>query len=139
MLSEITIIGNLGAKPELRYTPNGTAVANVGVASNRKWKNGAGEEQAETIWHRVTFWNKLAEVVAEYLDTGSKVFIKGRLKPDPETGGPRVWQRKDGSWGASYEVTAQTVKFLDSRPANTGPTPRAADGPPDLVADDIPF
>lgn len=142
MFSKITIIGNLGQDPALRFTPHGIAVVSVGVAANRKWKDSEGNEQKETTWHRVTFWRKTAEVVAEFLKKGSKVFIEGRLVPDPATGGPRVFQRKDGTYGAAFEVTALTVKFLGTGNGDStgnGPVPTDDQLPPDIADDEVPF
>jgi single-strand DNA-binding protein len=112
MYQKITLVGNLGRDPELRYTPEGTPVASFSVATNRKWTNGDGSQSEETVWFRVTAWRRMAEVVNQYLSKGRQVFVEGRLRPDHETGGPRVYERNDGSHGASFEVTALTVKFL---------------------------
>ncbi len=115
MFHEIIIVGNLGRDPELRYTPTGQAVTTMSVATNRQYTNSNGEQVKETIWFRVTVWGKQAETVNQYLRRGSKVLVTGRLNPDPATGGPRIWTRQDGTPGASFEVTAQTVRFLSSR------------------------
>ena len=112
MFQELTIIGNLGQDPEMRYTPDGQAVANLSVATNNKYKRSNGEVVNETTWFRVTAWGPIAEVVSKYLKKGRQVMVKGRLNPDKETGGPRVYQKSDGTSGASYEVTAQRVVFL---------------------------
>ena len=110
MHQEVELIGNLGRDPEMRYLADGTPVTTLSVATNRKWDGGE-----ETVWWRVTCWRKLAEVVAQYLSKGRQVFIKGRMTPDKATGGPKVFQKKDGTWGASYEVTADKVTFLGGR------------------------
>ncbi|MCD6345401.1 MAG: single-stranded DNA-binding protein [Anaerolineae bacterium] len=96
----------------MRYTPDGTPVTTLSVATNRKWTNQDGTPGEETTWFRVTAWRKTAEAAAKYLKKGRQVLIEGRLKPDPQTGGPKIWQRRDGTSGASYEVTASTVRFL---------------------------
>jgi len=114
MYSKLTIIGNVGKQPELRYTPEGKAVCQFSVASNRTYGG-----KKETTWYRITVWDKTAEACNKFLSAGSKVFVEGRLTPDPETGNPKVYQRKDGTWGASFEVTASVVQFLDSKDANT--------------------
>jgi single-strand DNA-binding protein len=114
------IIGNLGQDPEMRYTPSGSAVTNFSLATNRKWKNEDGSTGEETVWFRVAAWGRLAEVCNEYLSKGRQVYIEGRLKPDSETGGPRVYERNDGTHGASFEVTAQTVEFLGSAGQGSG-------------------
>jgi single-strand DNA-binding protein len=115
MYHTIILVGNLGRDPEMRYTPSGQAVTNLNVASNRKYTTSDGNQVEETIWFRVSTWGKVAENCNQYLKKGSKVLIEGRLNPDPDTGSPRVFTRQDGSSGASFEVTAQTVKFLSSR------------------------
>ena len=126
MFQEITLVGNLGSDPEMRYTPDGTPVTNFSVATNRKWKDGNGTKKEETVWFRVVAWRKLAENCAEYLSKGRQVFVKGRLTPDPETGGPKVWTGKDGNARASFEVTAQTVQFLGGRGDAAPPQKKAA-------------
>jgi single-strand DNA-binding protein len=113
-MQKIIIIGNLGADPSMRYAPNGKAVTNMSVAETRKYTGSDGEKVQETTWFRVTVWDKRAEVCNQYLSKGSKVYIEGRLKPDPKTGGPRVYQGQNGP-GASFEITADAVEFLSSR------------------------
>jgi len=108
----IIILGNLSKDPEMRYTPSGQAVTSFSVASNREYTSGNGEKHKETIWFRVSTWGNLAEICNKYLKSGSKVYIEGRLTPDKSTGGPRVWSKQDGTAGASFEVNAQTVRFL---------------------------
>ncbi len=115
MFHEIIIVGNLGRDPEMRYTPTGQAVTNLSVATNRQYTTSNGEQVKETIWFRVSVWGKQAEACNQYLRRGSKVLVTGRLNPDPNTGGPRIWTRQDGTAGASFEITAQTVRFLSSR------------------------
>jgi single-strand DNA-binding protein len=111
---KIVIVGNLGSDPELRYTGEGTAVVNFSVATNRRWSNSDGSQGEETVWFRVSAWRRLAEVCAEYLSKGRQVMVEGRMKPDPETGGPRVWEGQDGTPRASFEITASQVTFLQS-------------------------
>lgn len=143
MLQKVTIIGNLGSDPELKYLPDGTPVANFSVATNRKWKNTDGSIGEETVWFRVAAWRRLAEVCNEYLSKGRQVYIEGRLTPDKATGGPRVFQRNDGAYGASFEITATEVKFLGQRSDNaspgTGAPGVASAGAPAVNDDDIPF
>jgi single-strand DNA-binding protein len=119
MYHTITVVGNLGRDPEMRYSPDGKPVTNLSVATNRKWTNADGTPGEETLWFRVSAWGKLAEVCNEYLSKGRQVLVEGRLRPDPETGGPRIWTRQDGTSGASYEIVARTVRFLGS-PDNGG-------------------
>ena len=115
MYQKIIIVGNLGRDPEMRYTPQGTPVTNFSVATNRKWTNADGTPGEETIWFRVSAWGRTAETCNQYLSKGRQVLVEGQLKPDPATGGPRVWTRQEGTAGASYEVRAFTVKFLGGR------------------------
>ena len=112
MWQKVMVIGNLGKDPELRYTPNGTAVTNFSVATNRKWTNADGTPGEETVWFRVTAWSKLGENCNKYLSKGRQVFVEGTLIPDPATGAPKVWTRTDGSAGASFEIRADRVQFL---------------------------
>lgn len=114
MYHTIIIVGNLGRDPEMRFTPGGQQVTNFSVATSRKYTASDGTQVNETIWFRVTTWGKLAETCNNYLKKGRKVLVEGRLNPDPNTGGPRIWEGKDGP-RASYEVTAGTVRFLSSR------------------------
>ncbi len=114
MFHTVILVGNLGREPEMRYTPEGQSVTNFSVASNRQYTNSAGEQIKETVWFRIAVWGKQAETCNQYLRKGSRVLIEGRLNPDPETGGPRIWEG-NGRHGASYEVTAHTVRFLSTR------------------------
>jgi single-strand DNA-binding protein len=115
MYQKLVITGNLGQDPEMRYMPDGQPVANFSVACNRKWTNqDTGEQQEETTWYRVSVWGRQAEACNEYLEKGRQVLVEGRLRPDPNTGGPRLWTRQDGSVGASYEMVANQVQFLGS-------------------------
>jgi single-strand DNA-binding protein len=115
MYQKVIIVGNLGRDPEMRYTPQGKPVTNFSVATNRRWTNADGTPGEETIWFRVSTWGRTAEVCNQYLSKGQQVLIEGRLRPDPETGGPRVWTGNDGIARASFEITAFTVKFLGRR------------------------
>jgi single-strand DNA-binding protein len=108
-------VGNLGRDPEMRYTPSGQAVTDFPVAVNDNYTSSSGEKVKRTIWIRVSAWGKQAETCNQYLKKGRKVLVEGRLVSDPNTGGPRIWERNDGSKTASFEVSAQTVRFLSSR------------------------
>jgi single-strand DNA-binding protein len=110
----VILIGNLGRDPEMRYTPSGQPVTSFSVASNRSYTGSDGQKVDETIWFRVTAWGKQAETCNQYLRKGSKVLVEGRLVPD-KNGGPRIWTKQDGTSGASFEVTASTVRFLSTR------------------------
>jgi single-strand DNA-binding protein len=141
MYHTIIIVGNLGKDPEMRYTPSGQAVTSFSVATNRKYTSSNGEQVNETIWFRVSAWGKTAEICNQYLKKGSKVLVEGRLTPDKNTGGPRIWQKQDGTSGASFEVTAGTVRFLTSRGDGDSGGGMPGDGG-DFSApaeDDIPF
>ena len=128
MYQKLILIGNLGRDPEMRYTPDGKAVTTFSVATSRKFN-----DKEETTWFRVSVWGKQAESCNQYLTKGSKVLVEGRLRPDSVTGAPQVFQKKDGSWGSSFEVYADTVRFLSARGEGN---PEASDTVDD---DDIPF
>jgi len=115
MYQSLTIVGNVGKDPEMRYTPSGQAVTSFNVATNRQYTTGNGEQVKETIWFRVSAWGRQAETCNQYLRKGSKVLVEGRLTVDAATGGPRVWTDNSGNPRASFEVTANTVRFLSSR------------------------
>ncbi len=142
MYQQIIIVGNLGKDPEMRYTPSGTPVTSLSVATNRKYTGSDGQVVKETTWFRVSVFGKSAETCAQYLKKGSAVLVEGRLTPDKNSGGPRVYQRPDGTNGATYEVFANTVRFLSSRAeGGPGPTP-VAGGEEEIPAggeDEIPF
>lgn len=140
MYQKVIIVGNLGRDPEMRYTSDGTAVTNFSVATNRKWTNADGSPGEETTWFRVTAWRRMAEVCNQYLQKGRQVLIEGQLKPDPATGGPRVWTGNDGIARAQYEVTALAVKFLGGRgEMPVGEAPSRIEEPPVEPEEEIPF
>lgn len=135
MYQTIIIVGNLGRDPEMRYTPGGQAVTSFSVATNRQYTGSDGQQVKETIWFRISAWGKLAETCNTYLKKGSKVLVEGRLTADPATGGPRLWTGQDGSTRASFEVSANTVRFLSGREEAPGDYPSSA-----IAEDeDIPF
>jgi len=137
---KITIAGNLGRDPEMRFLPSGQAVTNINVATNRVYNDSNGQKITETIWFRVSVWGSMGEAVNQYLKKGSKVLVDGRLNVDPETGGPRVFTRNDGTTGASYEITAQNVIFLSSRSEDQSYQSSEGGGFSEQVdEDDIPF
>ena len=108
-VNKVLIIGNCGKDPELRYLPNGDAVANITLATTETWNDKAtGEKKDATEWHRVTFFRKLAEIVGQYLKKGSQVYIEGSLKT-------RKWQDKDGQDRYTTEIVADTMKMLGSK------------------------
>ena len=110
---KIVVVGNLGQDPELRYTPQtSAAVCSFSVAYNEKFKASNGDLVEHKAWFRVSAWGKIAESCNQYLKKGSLVVVEGTLISDDETGGPRLWKKKDGSPGASFEIKAQNVRFL---------------------------
>ena len=113
MLNKVTLIGRLGADPEIRYMPSGGAVANLSLATNLNWKDKkTGEKKESTEWHRVVFFDRLAEIAGEYLKKGSLVYVEGRLKT-------RKWQDQGGHDRYSTEIIATEMKMLDSRSGGT--------------------
>ena len=141
MYQKITIAGNLGGDPEMRYMADGTAVTNFSVATNRRWTDSrTGQPQEETIWFRVSAWGKRAEVANQYLSKGQRVLVEGRLRPDPQTGAPRLWTRQDGTVAASYEITADNVVFLSAKGESSSYDGEDSyDAAPAQEEDDIPF
>lgn len=141
MYQKIIIAGNLGRDPEMRYLPDGTAVTNFSMATNRRWTDrNTGQPVDETIWFRVSVWGRQAETANQYLSRGRPVLVEGSLIPDRNTGGPRLFTRQDGTVGASFEVRADTVRFLGGR--EEGPSyeeGESYDEAPAQEEDDIPF
>jgi single-strand DNA-binding protein len=124
----------------MRYLPSGQAVTDMSVATNRVYTDSNGQKVTETTWFRVSVWGGMAETVNQYLRKGSKVLVEGYLRPDPDTGGPRVWTRNDGTPAASFEMTAQNVTFLSSRSEDQAIQDRSGGGGMEAVdEDDIPF
>ena len=108
-VNKVILIGNLGADPETRFMPSGGAVTNVNVATTEAWKDrNSGQMQERTEWHRVVFFNKLAEIAGEYLKKGGKVYIEGSLRT-------RKWQGQDGQDRYTTEIVASEMQMLDSR------------------------
>jgi single-strand DNA-binding protein len=152
-VNRVTLIGHLGADPEVRYTPSGAPVASFRIATSENWTDKEGQKQTRTEWHRIVVWNKLAELCGEYLSKGRQVYLEGRLQT-------RQWDDRDGNKRYTTEIVAREVVFLGSRgdgapaarrteegapastAANTGSG--AADtgfdyGPPPMGDDDVPF
>lgn len=143
-VNKVILIGNLGRDPEIRYTPNGLAVANVTLATSEAWKDKqSGEMQERTEWHRVVFYQRLAEIAGEYLRKGSKIYVEGKIRTNK-------WQDKTtGQDRYTTEIVADSMQMLDSK----GPGGSMGDMPaeksaasmatPDTAAagfdDDIPF
>ncbi len=147
-LNKAMLIGNLGADPEVRYTQNNTAVATLSVATSERFKDGSGEMQERTEWHRVVAWGKLAEICQNYLKKGAKVYFEGPIQT-------RSWEDKDGQKRYTTEIKALNMVMLDSKsdgmnqgaPAgggNKAQTSNASassfnDGDMDNIDDDLPF
>ncbi len=107
-LNKVTLIGNLTRDPELRYTPQGTAVCTFGLATNRQWTTESGEKREEADFHRIVSWNKLAELCAQLLTKGRKTYVEGRLQT-------RNWTAKDGTQRTTTEIVLSNMIILDSR------------------------
>ena len=123
-INKVILIGNLGKDPEVRYTPNGAAICNIGIATTRSWKDKtSGEKVEETEWHRVVFYDRLAEIAGEYLKKGRPVYVEGRLKT-------RKWQDKEGVEKYTTEIVADNMQLLGGRDGegSGGGGSRAASG-----------
>ena len=148
-VNKAVIVGNLGQDPDVRYATNGNAVVNLNVATNETWKNReTGEAQQRTEWHRIVFFNRLAEIAGEYLRKGSQVYVEGRLQT-------RKWQGQDGQDRYTTEVVASEMQMLGGRGEGGGaPSQGASSGgfrdrpqqqqsepesAPEFQDDDIPF
>lgn len=148
-VNKVILIGNLGADPEVRVTPNGQTIVNLSLATSAKWRDKqTGENQERTEWHRVVCFSKLAEIARDYLRKGGKVYVEGSLQT-------RKWQDKTGQDRYTTEIIANELEMLDSRGgANTAPTSNfttntaASSAPAEMSAlkesenhfeDDIPF
>ena len=113
-INKVILIGNMGAEPETRYLPSGGAVTNIRLATSESWKDkNTGQQQERTEWHRVVFFNRLAEIAGEYLHKGSKVYIEGALRT-------RKWQDKEGKDQYTTEIVANEMQMLDSRGGGGG-------------------
>jgi single-strand DNA-binding protein len=139
MYQSITIIGRLGRDPEMRYLPSGEPVTTFSVATDRAWNDKNGQRQKETTWFRITVFGKQAEIVNQYLSKGRMVLVEGRLRPDPKTGGPAIYQRQDGTAGASFEVIANTIRFLSPRDDGEAPAEGVEMADTTPPSEDIPF
>ncbi len=138
-LNKVLLIGNLTRPPELRYTPSGTAVADLRLAVNRNYSTQTGERREETCFLTVVVWGKQAESCGEYLDKGSQVFIDGRLQT-------RDWESKDGQKRTATEVVAERVQFMSrtkggspGAPATVSAAPAFAEESSGGGEDDVPF
>jgi single-strand DNA-binding protein len=111
-INKVILVGNLGTNPEIRNMPSGGAVTNISVATADSWKDkNTGQQQDRTEWHKVVFFNRLAEIAGEYLKKGSKVYIEGALRT-------RSWEDKDGTKRYTTEIIASEMQMLDSKGDN---------------------
>ena len=126
-LNRVQLIGNLTRDPELRYTPQGTAVCSFGLATNRSWTTDTGEKKDEAEFHRIVAWNKLAELCSQFLTKGKKVFVEGRLST-------RTWSAQDGTQKSTTEIIISDMILLDSM----GARPTAVDKEEAEVVEEAP-
>ena len=142
-VNKVILVGNLGQKPEMRYTATQSAVANISIATTESWKDKeSGEMRDKTEWHKVVYFGKLAEIVEKYLDKGSSVYIEGKLQT-------RKWQDKSGADRWTTEIVGNELTMLGSRASNSNNVPMQSnesespfpqdDSGPGLTDDDIPF
>lgn len=145
-VNKVILVGNLGADPEVRFTPSGAAVANFNIATTDRWTGQDKTPQERTEWHRIVVWGKLAELCKEYLSKGRSVYLEGRLQT-------REWTDKEGHKRYTTEVVAQTVQFLgggsgagsgsgargSSAGSNAAPSDTGMPGFAESNDDDIPF
>lgn len=135
-VNKVILVGNLGADPEMRYTPGGMAVANFKLATSESFKDKEGNKQTKTEWHKVVAFNKLAEICGEYLSKGKQVYIEGKIQT-------RSWDDKDGNKKYTTEIVANSMQMLGSRGAESGAAASAADISADEIPpsdiDDVPF
>ena len=115
-VNKVILVGNLGKDPEVRYSPNGGAVANITIATSESWKDKtSGEKQEKTEWHRVVFFGRLAEIAGEYLKKGAQIYVEGRLQT-------RKWQDKEGKDRYTTEIVANEMQMLGSREGRGAPS-----------------
>ncbi len=155
MFHRVTLIGHVGQDPQMRYTPDGTPVTNISVATKTSvsketnpqcpagWKESYNGRAWElTTWWRVTCWRKLAEIVNQYVTKGMQVFVEGEVRGDAQNGtqNPRVWTGNDGVAKASFELTARTIKMLGGARGEGGAEAPVGEPPPGgFEEDEIPF
>jgi single-strand DNA-binding protein len=129
-INKVMVIGRLGSDPEVRYTPAGSTVANFRVATNNAWKDKDGGKKEDTTWHRIVAWNKLAEVVKEYVKKGHRVYVEGRLQT-------RSWEDQNGQTRYMTEIVANQIQMLESPGAKPEPVEEAPDTPEIPPPDDM--
>ena len=113
-VNKVILIGNLGQEPDVKYMPDGNAVANVTLATSERWKSKSGEPQERTEWHKLVFYRKLAENVGKYLRKGSRIYAEGKIRT-------REWQDKDGNNRYTTEIVVNEMKMLDNKPSGAQP------------------
>lgn len=129
-INKVIIIGRLGADPEVRYTPAGSTVANFRLATDTNWKDKDGTKKEETAWHRIVAWNKLAEIVKEYIKKGHRVYVEGRIRT-------RSWEDQNGQTRYMTEIVANQIQMLESVGAKPEPVGEAPDTPDIAPPDDM--
>jgi single-strand DNA-binding protein len=137
-VNKVIIVGNVGNDPELKNTPSGAAVATMSVATSESWNDKAsGEKKEKTEWHKIVFWNRLAEVVGQYVRKGSRVYVEGKLQT-------RKWQDKDGNDRYMTEIVAHELQMLGDRSGGSEKqsappsVPQSAEREP-ITDDEVPF
>ncbi len=120
-VNKVILVGNLGQDPEVRFSPNGVAIANLRLATSESWKGQDGQVQERTEWHRIVMYRRLAEIAGEYVKKGAKLYIEGKLQT-------RKWQDKDGQDRYTTEIVADEMQMLDGRPGAGGDAPSARQG-----------
>ena len=123
-VNKVILVGNVGQDPETKYSANGNAITNISVATSESWKDKqTGQQQERSEWHRVAFFNKLAEIVGQYVKKGSKLYIEGSLRT-------RKWQDQQGQDRYTTEIVASEMQMLDSRAQENGGYPAPQQQPP---------
>jgi len=131
-INKVILVGNVGKDPEVRHMPSGGSVVKLSVATSEAWKDNDGQVQERTEWHRVVFFSKLADIVAEYVKKGSKLYLEGSLKTSQ--------YEKDGITRFSTDIIAKDMQMLDSKPANlTSPKQQHEQSKANAYQDDVPF
>jgi len=137
-LNKVMLIGRLGQDPEKRVTPNGASVINISMATTENWKDQSGDKQEKTEWHKLVFWNKLADIVEQYCKKGSQIYVEGSLQT-------RAWENKDNVKMYTTEIVVRQMQMLDSKsdsqrvPQNQQSPPASQLASDDIIEDDIPF
>ena len=137
-VNKVILVGNLGRDPEVRYIKDGTAVANLRLATSETWNDQNGQKQERTEWHRIVAWGKLAEIAKEYMSKGRQIYVEGKLQT-------RSWDDRDGNKRYTTEIKADQIIMLGTRGDSAGgrdtptPPPEPAAAPFEAKEDDVPF